>query len=118
MAFKIEVRGTTGDEIAKFIIDGAQDIQPALSSTKWVPVELSNVRVGSTFKIQISNKAYGKSVFIRPAWAFDIVYPKVWTDWRCGKTDEDSRCGRVRKGAFNWLGEFRLTIKPGVTIGI
>ena len=58
--------------------------------------------------VKFQNDGSGKDVYFGSDEDFEITFPSAWGGWKCGSSNENTRCNSVRKGVFAWEGTYYI----------
>jgi len=86
------------------VMETSQSQEYTLSMPKMIGVNSNHIQ------IKFLNDGSNKDVrfdFIKGSEG-EVTFPKAWDEWKCGSSNENSRCELVRKGKFNWSGIYHV----------
>jgi len=103
--FKYRLRGRSGSE--QVIIPGSKPgfEQRVALSKEWTEFQ----SFSKTFTIFFGDEEDKQNVEFGADFGSQIT-STFWEDWKCGTTGENKRCEQVRRGQFNWLSTYTITL--------
>merc|ERR1712173_112386 len=72
------------------------------------------VTTSPQIEVEFLNDRSGRDLYFSADAPFPtIVAPTRWSQWNCGKANENNRCADVRNGKFLWNGVYQIDFTGG-----